>query len=126
VKTEGLAGSHEFRRILFAADILWHKDSADASIGKALRPSQDLLPKSVVICPGKIPEFRLSDYLFDQFPHCPLFAIQEALHGNWLETGAWPLYWRVTQVATHRRLTAVTDPRELGRWFRGGVVHEVD
>ena len=115
MKTESLAGSYEFRRIFFAADILRHKDSADASIGEALRPSQDLLPKSMVIGPGKIPKLRLSDDLFDQFPHCPMFAIQESLHGNWLESGVGPLNRRVTKVATDCWMTAVTDPREFGR-----------
>jgi hypothetical protein len=44
-----------------------------------------------------------------------MFAIQEVLHGNWLETGARSLNGRVTKIATDRRLTAVTDPIEFGR-----------
>jgi hypothetical protein len=43
-----------------------------------------------------------------------MIAIQESLHGNWLETGARSLNRRVTKVATDRRLSAVTDPSEFG------------
>src|SRR5258708_35530918 len=57
VKSERLARSHELCRILFTANIFRHEDSSDASIGEALCPNQNLLPKGMVVWALKIPKF---------------------------------------------------------------------
>src|SRR5438105_6076238 len=108
VKSEGLPRSHKACRILFTADIFRHKDSADARIGEALCPSQDLLPKCMMIGALKIPKLGLDDDLLDQFPHRALLAVQKPLHCGWFEAGARPLNRRIAKLALACRLVQVT------------------